>query len=248
MARRLDRRVLRTRNLLRDSLKAFILEEGYDGISIQDITEKANLGRATFYLHYKDKDELLADLMDQQISEFSSQVPQISANEWWMDDAKALTKLFDFAAEHYDLYRILLIGKGGIPASRQLQRSIARYISDAIQKTVEVTGREPVEPEAFITNHFAGSLLSTIYWWLENDLSFSAEDMAAMILQINPLDQELIFGEDNNNLDQLPEPARDKRKKKRKPKDNPVSEDQKGEEVPPQETKPHQTDNDVVES
>ena len=182
MARRMDRRVQRTRNLLKEALKALILDEGYDGVSIQDITEKANLGRATFYLHYKDKDDLLADLMDQQISEFSSQVPQISANEWWMDDGKALTKLFDFAAERYDLYRILLIGKGGIPASRQLQRSIAGHINAAIQNAVEEKGREPLEPAAFITNHFAGSLLSTIYWWLENDLSFSAEDMAELII------------------------------------------------------------------
>jgi AcrR family transcriptional regulator len=39
-----------------------ILEVGYDSISIQDITDKANLGRATFYLHFKDKDELIAAL------------------------------------------------------------------------------------------------------------------------------------------------------------------------------------------
>ncbi len=60
MARRLDRRVQRTRKLLRESMMALILEEGYDAISIQDITDKANLGRATFYLHFKDKDEVLS--------------------------------------------------------------------------------------------------------------------------------------------------------------------------------------------
>lgn len=248
MARRLDRRVQRTRNLLRDALMALILDEGYDGISIQDITEKANLGRATFYLHYKEKDELLADLMDQQISEFSSQVPQIPGNEWWMDDTKALIKLFDFTAERYDLYRILLIGKGGIPASRQLQRSIAGLISASLQKAVEVTGRELLEPTAFLANHFAGSLLSTIYWWLENDLSFSAEDMAAMLQKINPMTQERLFGPDPSKNEQPPEPTVDKRKKKRKPKDSPASEGQKGDGDSPPETQPHQTDNDVVES
>jgi len=247
MARRMDRRVQRTRNLLKEALKALILDEGYDSASIQDITEKANLGRATFYLHYKDKDELLADLMDQQIGEFTSQVPQISGNEWWMDDAKALTKLFDFAAERYDLYRILLIGKGGIPASRQLQRSIAGHISAAIQHVVEDKGNEPVEPAAFIANHFAGSLLSTIYWWLENDLTFSAEDMAAMLQKINPITQGRLFGPDPSDEEKPPEPARDKRKKKRKPKETPAPEGQKGKEDSQPETKPHQADKDVVE-
>ena len=248
MARRMDRRVQRTRNLLRDALKALILDEGYDGVSIQNITEKANLGRATFYLHYKDKDELLADLMDQQISEFSSQVPQISGNEWWMDDAKALTKLFDLAAERYDLYRILLIGKGGIPASKQLQRSIAGLISAAIQHVIEDEAREPVEPAAFIANHLAGALLSTIYWWLENDLTFNAENMAAMVQKINPMTKERLFGQDLIKEEQPQEPTKDKRKKKRKPKETPAPEDQIGEEDSPTESKPRQTDKDAVES
>src|SRR5690349_11429109 len=59
MQRKTDPRVIRTRQMLRDALIALILERGYDAISIQDITDKAGLRRATFYLHYKDKDELL---------------------------------------------------------------------------------------------------------------------------------------------------------------------------------------------
>lgn len=248
MARRLDRRVQRTRKLLRDAMMMLVLEEGYDALSIQDITEKANLGRATFYLHYKDKDELLADLMDQLIIEFLSQVPQISENVWWMDDSKALTKLFDFAGEHYDLYRILLIGRGGIPASRQLHQSFAEHIGASIQHAIEETEMEPLEPATFIANHFAGSLLSTIYWWLENDSSYSAEDMAAMIQRINPLDQERIFGPNPLDQDQIPDKAKEKRKKKRKPKNNPVSVGQETKQDSAPETQPHQADENVVES
>ena len=105
MARKMDRRVQRTRKLLRDALMNLIMEDGYDAISIQDITEKANLGRATFYLHFKDKDELLLDVMEQFIDDFMEQVPQISEAQWRLDDTKALVRLFDFAAEHYDLDR-----------------------------------------------------------------------------------------------------------------------------------------------
>jgi len=139
MARRMDRRVQRTRKLLRESLMALILEEGYDAISIQDITDKANLGRATFYLHFKDKDELLLDVMDQFLADFLEQVPQFSQSQWQMEDTKAITKLFDFAADHYDLYRILNIGSGGITASRQLHQSIARNIKDCIHKSMKMT-------------------------------------------------------------------------------------------------------------
>ena len=118
MARRMDRRVQRTRKLLREALMELILEEGYDAISIQDITDKANLGRATFYLHFKDKDELLLEVMDEFIKDFLAQVPQLSQAQWRLDDPKAIVKVFDFAADHYDLYRILIMGSGGITASR----------------------------------------------------------------------------------------------------------------------------------
>ena len=75
MARKMDRRVQRTRKLLRDALMSLIMEDGYDAVSIQDITEKANLGRATFYLHFKDKDELLLDVMEQFIDDFHGTGP-----------------------------------------------------------------------------------------------------------------------------------------------------------------------------
>ncbi|WP_441289055.1 TetR/AcrR family transcriptional regulator [Sorangium sp. KYC3313] len=54
-----DRRVQKTRKLLSDALVALILEKGYDEVSIQDIIDRANVGRSTFYSHYENKEQLL---------------------------------------------------------------------------------------------------------------------------------------------------------------------------------------------
>ncbi len=196
MARRLDRRVQRTRKLLRDALMELILEDGYDAFSIQDITDKANLGRATFYLHFKDKDELLLDVMQEFIDNFMDQVPQLSEAQWRLEDTKAIIKLFDFAAEHYDLYRILIIGSGGITASRQLHQSVAENIQACIQNEVDELGAKPLVPVDFIANHFAGSLLATIYWWLDSDLPYSVEEIAVMFQKVNLLDRKALMGVD----------------------------------------------------
>ncbi len=217
MARRLDRRVQRTRKLLRDALMELILEDGYDAVSIQDITNKANLGRATFYLHFKDKDELLLDVMQEFIDNFMDQVPQLSEAQWRLEDTKAIIKLFDFAAEHYDLYRILIIGSGGITASRQLHQSVAENIQACIQKEVDELGAEPLVPVDFIANHFAGSLLATIYWWLDSDLPYSVEEIAIMFQKVNLLDRKALMG-----LDKKEQPENDKdKKRKRPPKEKP---------------------------
>lgn len=220
MARRLDRRVQRTRKLLRESLMGLILEEGYDAISIQDITDKANLGRATFYLHFKDKDELLAEVMDQLMEDFLGKVPQFTENQWRLEDVKPIASLFDFAADHYDLYRIMIIGNGGITASRQLHNNIAKNIKNCIKEEVKENGTEPVMPIDFIANHFAGSLLATIYWWLDQDLPYTVEEMATMFQKVNRLDRKRLMGlkQTSSPKEQLVD--KDKQKKKRKSNPN----------------------------
>ena len=69
-----DRRVQRTLKLLKEALIELILEKGYDSVTVQDITDRANLGRATFYFHYKDKDELLVEMLDEVVNELVEQI------------------------------------------------------------------------------------------------------------------------------------------------------------------------------
>jgi len=223
MARRMDRRVQRTRKLLREALMSLILEEGYDAISIQDITDKANLGRATFYLHFKDKDELLLEVMDEFIQDFFQQVPQLSQAHWRLDDTKAIAKIFDFAADHYDLYRILIMGSGGITASRQLQGTIADTIHACIIEEMETMGVKPIISPDFIANHFAGSLLATIYWWLDNDLPYTVDEMAEMFQKINKNDRDTLMG--LNSEKQREKEQKGRRKKRSKSSVETKSED-----------------------
>src|SRR5216683_8342082 len=64
-----DRRVKRTQNLLVKALIALSLEKGYEAVTIRDITERADIGYATFFRHYHDKDELLEDVLDVVLAE-----------------------------------------------------------------------------------------------------------------------------------------------------------------------------------
>ena len=63
-AKKLDRRVQRTRQLLQDALIAMVIEKGYDAVTIQDIIDRANVGRATFYAHFADKQTLLTSRLE----------------------------------------------------------------------------------------------------------------------------------------------------------------------------------------
>ncbi|MBE7147712.1 TetR/AcrR family transcriptional regulator [Bacillus mycoides] len=54
-----EMKVAKTRELLRTTLLDLIEEKGFDSISVRDITLKAGLNRGTFYLHYRDKHDLI---------------------------------------------------------------------------------------------------------------------------------------------------------------------------------------------
>ena len=76
MEKRQDRRITRTRNQLREALFELILEKGYDTVTIEEITDRANLGRTTFYLHYKDKEQLLLESINSIANDLLQQITQ----------------------------------------------------------------------------------------------------------------------------------------------------------------------------
>ncbi len=57
-AAKVDRRIRRTRDTLGDALVQLIQEKPFDEITVQDVLDRACVGRTTFYTHYRDKDDL----------------------------------------------------------------------------------------------------------------------------------------------------------------------------------------------
>ena len=72
-----DRRVLRTRRALREALLSLILEQGYESVTIEEITDRADVGRTTFYLHYRDKEELLLECINGAVDDLVEEVSSI---------------------------------------------------------------------------------------------------------------------------------------------------------------------------
>ena len=185
MVKKDDRRIVRTRKLLRDAMHELILEQGYDEFNIQDVTDKANLGRATFYLHYREKDDLLTDLMNQRFEDFIGTTSQIVSSKDGVLEEKAIEKLFNLAEENYDFYRIMEIGKGGTIASNQMQLIIRDKVRERLDQFRQVTQKEFSYPQDFLETYLSGALLALIYWWLREEMPYSASEMAKMYRRIN---------------------------------------------------------------
>ncbi len=183
--RKTDRRILRTRKQLSDALMALILEKGYDAVTIEEITERADLGRTTFYLHYKDKDELLYKSLEAVFDDLVSQMEPYPIDEWPLAGERLSGMAFRHAAENAHLYKIILSGQGGTSIAQRIREYIAQT-SIHIIKThyAQYIGDSPV-PIEVLSNYIASSMMGMITWWLENDQPYTADEMHYFFQQLN---------------------------------------------------------------
>lgn len=189
-----DRRVQRTLKLLKEAMIELIIEKGYDAVTVQDITDRANLGRATFYFHYKDKDELLMEMLDEVVNDLVDQIKQEPIEKWNFREIMPALMVFQYAQENADLYRIIMRGQGGMWVPRRLHEMVAEIITEMLEALAPKFGVKPKVPVDFLANYFAGSLLALITWWLENDTPYTAEEMVKMFRQVSWGGRAQVFG------------------------------------------------------
>ena len=172
-----DRRVQRTRQLLQDELVSLILEKGYQKITIQDIIDRANVGRSTFYSHYRDKDDLLLSGFDELAHDLNR---HMRAPETVTDEPGHLLHSLEFfihACDNKELYIAMADSGGGdliFDIARQHMQDHIEYHLNQMPSIGEDI------PLPVITNFLAGSLLSMVTWWLEHSLPYSPAEMDEM--------------------------------------------------------------------
>lgn len=185
MEDKVDRRVQRTRKLLSEAMQELILEQGYEATTVVEITERANLGRATFYLHYKDKEDLLLSSLESVFNDLVYRLEASTTRDWRLIGQGAIDLAFEHAAENADLYRIIFSGHGAWSISRRIRDYIAAYAQRVIEAAQAEAGVLPRLPAEVPANYIAASLLGTIAWWLERDMPFSPAEMAETFRLLN---------------------------------------------------------------
>ncbi len=173
-----DRRIQRTRRLLGEALLALIVEKGYTAITVQDILDRANMGRSTFYAHYRDKDDLLFGEFEhfKELFEQSDAHAPTDSHRLRQEDASPSLAFFRHAGEQHRLYKAM-VGKSSGETVRKL---LYEYISDLMKSHLEQNipnDKNLAVPRAVAIHYFISSFLALLTWWLDNDMPYSAEQM-----------------------------------------------------------------------
>lgn len=127
MAEHTDRRVRRTRDNLHRALIELMIERGYDRVTVSDIIDRADVGRSTFYAHYRDKDELLL----LSCTEFLRR--EITATTTPGSPLAPLRVMFHLAGRYPEVYRPLIGPKATTTVLHSYRRAVAELIGELVE-------------------------------------------------------------------------------------------------------------------
>ena len=173
-APRADRRSRRTRQLLGDALVALMLEQRYDTITVQEIIDRANVGRSTFYAHYLDKEDLLQSLIAGMIAALVGHMDR-DAGGWRLVPSLELLR---HVREHRDFCRALRRGGASEPVLVTMQARLSAHVEARL--AARLAGcPPPAVPLPVVAQHVAGALLTLFQWWVARDMAEAPEEIDA---------------------------------------------------------------------
>lgn len=187
MEKKTDLRVVRTKKLIKEAFITLIQKKGFDALTIQDIADQAFINRATFYLHYQDKYDLLEQICDTYLKELIN----IINNPFQLENEKikgqmietTLKKVFENIEKNLDFYKVML-GPNGIPdfSNRVEQSLFDKFKANFITVVGDLNKLEI--PADFLIKYISSGYIGVIKWWLNTDNQYAPQYMADYLTKI----------------------------------------------------------------
>lgn len=169
-------------------------QKGFSKVTVRDITKYAGINRATFYRHYQDKFDLL-DQYVQALYELSDAPPEtgrrISSESVDKQSAQGMAKVFEHIRANARFYRVML-SKNGDPA---FSEKIRQYIQKRIRRSLPQELQNEAGSLDLYLSYISSGSLGGLVWWLEHEMPYTPEEMAAISYQLNSANLNIILGQ-----------------------------------------------------
>lgn len=159
-----DRRVSRTRKALKEALTDLILERGYETVTIQDVIDRADVGRSTFYAHFIDKDDLLMAILA------DLDVPGPDTSTWDQDDPAFgwTLQLFRHFGSGKRLFKAVASGQSGALARRETTERLERLARAELSRLEAGRKLDAFRLET-VTRFLVGTFIGFMDWWMREE-------------------------------------------------------------------------------
>ncbi|WP_152396190.1 TetR/AcrR family transcriptional regulator [Paenibacillus guangzhouensis] len=185
---RIDPRIVRTKQMILQALLALMEEKGFDNTTIADITQRAGLNRGTFYLHYRDKFELLAQAQAEMLEGLTNRVGDVNPIALLQglntnEPFEPIVCIFDYFIEHADFFRVMFGPKG----DHSFAITLRNLMGDNIYKkiiAVHLREEQLLIPRDYLITYITSANLGIILYWFENGMKLNSHEMALMMTRI----------------------------------------------------------------
>lgn len=176
----MDRRQIKTRTAIFNAISDLLSEKRYDNISVQEIADRANIGRSTFYAHFETKDDLLKSLCDDLFNHvfLNKQIIESTHNFYSNngdDYYAAITHiLYHLKESRRDILSIL-----SCESSEMFLRYFKEYFDKLYVRRVitEKKANKLSVPQNFLINHISGSFINMVQWWIKDGMKQTPEEL-----------------------------------------------------------------------
>lgn len=180
---KVDARILRSRHLLQEALIALIQEKGYEQITVQDLSKRSTLNRSTFYLHYRDKYDLLYQTVKEVLDELRRCLTLAPLVHPPGEPHPAMMQMFEHIAHHAKFYSVMLGEKG----YQQFDYHMLKLMRESYTETLSPLRSQADKwevPFDFFINYIASAHFGVIKWWLSTDMQYGITYMATHLTRL----------------------------------------------------------------
>lgn len=177
MVKRMDRRQRKTREAIFSALIALLSKKDFRQITVGEIIEQADIGRATFYSHFETKDDLLKALCEELFCHIFDSMGGDQHTHRHIFDCEAPDSVFLHLFQHLQRndnnILQLLSGQNNELFLQYFKSNLHRLIENQLH--LFAARKSEMLPESFWVNHIASTFVETVRWWIDNGLEQSPE-------------------------------------------------------------------------
>lgn len=185
--KKLDLRVKRTNKYIIEAFIRLVEEKGFEQVTVQNIADEAMINRATFYAHYKDKQDLYEKIFDLAVESFTAILDFedfVQGNRIKIRKIEAaMTELFLHIQNNRSFY-LTIMDASAIEIIRKKLGLILTERYQEIFSTLRITEGDIEVPLDFIIDYMTSIFVGTLHWWLTAETSMTPDHLAKLVIKL----------------------------------------------------------------
>lgn len=185
--KKLDLRVQRTNKYIIEAFIRLVEEKGFEQVTVQNIADEAMINRATFYAHYKDKQDLYEKIFDLAVESFTAILDFedfVQGNRIKIRKIEAaMTELFLHIQNNRSFY-LTIMDASAIEIIRKKLGLILTERYQEIFSTLRITEGDIEVPLDFIIDYMTSIFVGTLHWWLTAETTMTPDHLAKLVIKL----------------------------------------------------------------